>query len=100
MRGTRASVVKSVSGGTPGGMILSNTACSSGEKGGRTGSTRTVGSLMRSLDEIVRAQANGLRNGEAESSGRFHVDRQPVAGRLLEWQLRGLGPFEDLVDVG
>src|SRR2546426_6679659 len=40
MRGTRASVVKSSNGGTPGGMMRSNTACSSGGKGDGTGSTR------------------------------------------------------------
>src|SRR5215510_13353845 len=40
MRGTRASVVNSVSGATPGGMMRSNTACSSGEYGAETGSTR------------------------------------------------------------
>src|SRR5215468_8387233 len=100
MRGTRASVVKSGSGGTPGGMILSKTACSSGEKGGRTGSTRRGEALMWSLDEVIRAQPDGLGNREAQRPGRFQVDGQLVVGRLLERQLRRRSALENLVDIG
>src|SRR6266446_2411950 len=42
MRGTRASVVNSSNGGTPAGMMRSNTACNSGGYGGGTASTRAA----------------------------------------------------------
>src|SRR5499426_1024228 len=49
MRGTRARVVQSVSGGTPGGMMASNTFWSAGGWGAATGSTRVAGAVMARL---------------------------------------------------
>src|SRR2546425_13206568 len=77
MRGTRASVVKSSNGGTPGGMMRSNTACSSGGNGDGTGSTRGAGAVIECSfgtdGEILRMAAQrspsgaaALRNGSAE----------------------------------
>src|SRR5437667_247024 len=53
MRGTRASVVNSSNGGTPGGMMRSNTACSSAGYGGLTGSLRGEVIVVWILPELV-----------------------------------------------
>jgi hypothetical protein len=39
------------------------------------------------------------RDAEAECLGGVEVDHELELRRLLEWQIRGLGPFEDLTGV-
>src|SRR5262245_28630422 len=67
MRGTRARVVNSANGGTPGGMMRSNTACNSRGKGAETGSTRGGG--IRSSVELWESTSGSPPNDEAHLPG-------------------------------
>src|ERR1700682_6333739 len=51
-----------------------------------------------SLDHLVRAQQQRLRNGESERLCGFQVDCQVESSRLLHRQLPWIGPLENLVD--
>jgi hypothetical protein len=52
------------------------------------------------LDDLVRAQQQRLRDREAERLGRLEVDYELELGGLLDREVSGLGPFEDLIDIG
>src|SRR5580658_8575301 len=87
MRGTRASVVNRLRGGTPGGMILSNTACMSGVYGGVIGSTLgaawssgdiypTVTNSRCGSSHLVGLPASGVSaNTSPEKKGTFPSSR-------------------------
>ena len=49
------------------------------------------------LDNLVCLQQEGLRNRDAESLGSLEVDHQLELRRLLDGEIGGLGPLEDLV---
>src|SRR5437870_4324574 len=51
------------------------------------------------FDHLIRPQKHRLRDFHAERLGGLHVDDQLKLGRLLHWEIGGLGAFEDLVDV-
>src|SRR6266481_5492443 len=53
-----------------------------------------------SLDHGVRPPKYRLRDRQAEGLGGLEVDDQLELRRLLDGQVRGVGAFEDLVDVG
>src|SRR5262249_33683768 len=107
IRGTRASVVKSTSGGTPGGMMASNACWISGGKGGASGSTRRsvtkacirllllhqVVALGRSRvltavaaasPELRHHEGDELLDGAGRVDGREH---EPVAAHRVEVRL-------------
>jgi hypothetical protein len=52
----------------------------------------------QSLNHLIRAQQR-LRNNEAEGSGSLLIDDRTELGRLLDWKVRGIRSFQDLVDV-
>ena len=56
-------------------------------------------SLNSSLDHLVGASEQRRRHGEAESFRSLQVDHQFELRRLLDRQVRGLSPFEDLAGV-
>src|SRR2546428_1739254 len=84
MRGTRASVVKSSNGGTPGGMMRSNTACSSGGNGDGTGSTRGAVAVIECSfgtdGEILRVAAQRSASGAAGQRSGNPVTPTPLLG--------------------
>ena len=100
MRGTRASVVNSSNGGTPGGMMRSNAACSGAGYGGLMGSIRgavIVGRIpprpvfgpcydnrseesTASKTEVKSARRHATADGEAGESGPRFADGTPDYG--------------------
>src|SRR6185503_9184372 len=56
--------------------------------------------LRDSLYDFVRAQQNGLRHFETERFGGLEVHDQLVGRDLLDRQIAGPRPLEDLVHVG
>jgi hypothetical protein len=64
--------VNNVSGATPEGMMRSNTACSSGEYGGETGSTRcsleSINLSLQNSDTKVRPKNYSSRRFEASTN--------------------------------
>jgi hypothetical protein len=67
---------------------LQNTSC--------RGGTRCRGSA----DDLGRMEENGWGDREAEGVGGREVDDQLERGGLLHGEIRGLGAFQDLVDIG
>src|SRR6202047_1339045 len=59
---------------------------------------RTSLRLAHLFDHLVGAQKEGLRNVEAERFGGRQVDDQLELGRLLDRNVGGLRPLEDLVN--
>jgi DDE_Tnp_1-associated len=53
-----------------------------------------------SANHLVRLKQDGGGNGEAEGLGRLQVDDQLKLHRLLDGQVGGLGPLEELVHIG
>jgi len=53
---------------------------------------------MRSLDHLIRPRQQRGRDGEAEGLGGPHVHEQTKRRWLLDREIGGLGPLEDLVD--
>src|SRR5690348_12138169 len=51
------------------------------------------------LNNLVRAQQQGLRNREAQCLRSVQVDDKVELGRLLDWKVGGPCPLEDLVYV-
>src|SRR6516164_8640844 len=59
----------------------------------------TAAKQASSLDYLVGAGEQRVRDGEAERPGRRHVDHQIVLGRCLHRQVARLLALEDTVDV-
>src|SRR5262245_30063365 len=55
---------------------------------------RALGAL---LDHLIRPQQQRLRDGKSQGRRRLDVDYQVELRRLLNGQVTGLGPLEDLV---
>jgi hypothetical protein len=53
----------------------------------------------RLLDDLIGSNQNRLRDGEAESLCRLHVDDEFELGGLLDRGITRLGAFEDSVNV-
>src|SRR5258705_941613 len=53
----------------------------------------------RLLDHLGGARQDRWRDGEAERLGGLEVDHQLERGRLHDWEVSGLGTFEDLPGV-
>src|SRR4030095_4232259 len=51
------------------------------------------------LYDLIRPQQHRLRDGQPERLGGLQVDDQLVLRRLLDWQVGGLGSFQNLVHV-
>jgi hypothetical protein len=64
------------------------------------GPTMLTKSLRRSLDHLVGADKEKVRNCQAKSLGSFEVEVQFITGRLLHGELGRLGTTNDLIDVG
>lgn len=60
----------------------------------RTHAPQQIGALF---DHLVRAREQGGWNIDAEHLGRFKVDGQGISGRLLDRDIRGGGPVENLL---
>src|SRR5215510_9927824 len=60
---------------------------------------RSASAIMRSLDEMIGALHERLREREAERLCRLQVDRELECGGLLDRQVSGPGSFQDLVHV-
>src|SRR6266498_3048286 len=52
------------------------------------------------LDHLVGAGKDRWRDGEAEYLCRLEIEDQLEFARLLDWEISGLSPLENLVDVG
>src|SRR4029453_9873520 len=55
--------------------------------------------ILRLLDDLVGSDKHGLRNGQPERLSGFQVDDQLELRGLLDRQITGFSPFDDLVDV-
>src|SRR6267143_1802611 len=66
----------------------------------RTTRPPRVSDVCDSLDHLIRAQDQFLRNGEPDRPGGLAVDRKRHSRRLLDRQLARLCALEDLVHVG
>src|SRR5712691_6505204 len=51
------------------------------------------------MDQLIRAQQQGLRDRQAERLRGLEVDDQLELGRLLHRQVGGLGALQDLIHV-
>src|SRR5262249_28327262 len=51
------------------------------------------------FNDLVGAQQQRLRNRQAQRLGGLEIDHQLELGGLLDWEISGLGAFEDLVHV-
>ena len=52
-----------------------------------------------SFDRLVGAGQQRRRRGEAERLGGLEIDHQLEFGRLLNWEVGGVGAPEDFVNV-
>ena len=52
----------------------------------------------RLLDHPIRAEQHRLRNRYADLLGGFEIDHEIVLRWAFDWQIRGFGAFENLVD--
>src|SRR5262245_24675048 len=73
-------------GGTKGAKRFHNPGC-----------MRTGGAA--SLNDLVRPRQHRRRNRQAEGFGGLEIDDQLELCRLLDREIAGLGPLEDLVDI-
>jgi hypothetical protein len=55
--------------------------------------------LVSSFDHLVGASEERGRHGQAQRLGGLEIDYQLELGWLLDGQVRGLSPFDDLVNV-
>ena len=53
-----------------------------------------------SFDHLVGTRYHCLRKGDPERLGSLEINHQLKLGRLLDWQVRWLRPFQDAVDLG
>src|SRR5262249_49906797 len=53
----------------------------------------------RSFDHLVGASEDRGRDRQAECLGGLEIDDQLECGPLLDWQIRGMGTFENLAGV-
>jgi hypothetical protein len=67
----------------------------------RVGRGRSAASSQRvgSLDHLIRSREHRRRDRETQRLGGLRVDDQFELGGLLDGEVGGLGPLEDLVDV-
>ena len=54
---------------------------------------------LRSLDHLVGAHEDRWGHGQAQRLGGVEIDYQLESGRLLDWQIGGVGALEDLSGV-
>src|SRR5215204_2139641 len=62
-------------------------------------STSRASGPALSFDHLIGAAQQGERDGESECPSSIEVHHQPEHGRPLDWQIAGLGSFQDLVNV-
>ena len=53
-----------------------------------------------SLDHLIRAKQQPLRNGEAERVRSLQIDHELEFGWLLDRQVTGIRALEDSIDIG
>ena len=59
----------------------------------------SINERSASLDHLVRAQQQRLRDSQAERLGRLEVDREFEPRRLLDGKFAWVSALQDLVDV-
>src|SRR5215813_7560449 len=52
-----------------------------------------------SLNHLVRPREEGCRNRQPKRLGRLEVNDQLELGRLLDWEVGGLGSLENAIDI-
>src|SRR5262249_19586870 len=57
------------------------------------------GGIASLLDHFVRSEQHVRRNREADLFGCFEIDDELELLRLLDWEITGLGAFQNLVRV-
>src|SRR5215467_5999260 len=55
--------------------------------------------LLFLFDHSIRSHQHIGRDRQADLLGRFEIDHQFEFRRLLDWQIGGLGAFQNLVDI-
>src|SRR5262245_36411568 len=61
------------------------------------GAGSVASAASSSLNHLVGAQQNRLRDREAKRGRRLQIDYQLELGRLLYWQIGGFGTLENLI---
>src|SRR5262245_50873756 len=69
------------------------------QKSVRPGGWATARKRSRLLDDLVDLREQHLRERQPQRVRSFQIDHRLKLGRLLDGQIRGLGPLDDLVDV-
>jgi hypothetical protein len=52
------------------------------------------------LDHLIRLDQHRLRDRQPKRLGGLEIDDELELGRLLDWQVGGLGALQDLIYVG
>jgi hypothetical protein len=55
--------------------------------------------LHRPFDHLVRPEQHRLRDHKTDLLGGFKIDHQLELRGLLDWQLRWIGAFQDLINI-
>jgi len=59
---------------------------------------RALGNPRPLLDHVIGPRDHRFRDREAERFGGLQINHEAEPARLLEWQVGGLGAFQDTVD--